>query len=297
LRLESARLAALGSFSSALLSPLAGHFSPITAAVAEEIRGAELAPPGHFKLEQRFGYTTTFNPRMGDTPAGQASQAAGTGETEISYGLTEWWDIAVTTPYAIARRDIPLTPVNMDAVPGYALQTGGVTIRQIFLQPDREERDVYFGVLVRGGYAPPGSFASDLFIRVKQPILGTTTFAMEATPRVFGQVSPIVGWRFGGDYQLLFNANFNFAVGSPGSAFEPNVRVIKHIDRKLAVGFEYFSNLGPIGRLVPWRQQQHRLFAVAKTKFWGVEWGVGLGYGFTAASRGFAANLSLEKAF
>jgi hypothetical protein len=265
--------------------------------VAEEIRGAELAPPGHYKIEQRFGYSDTFNPQMGDKPAGRASQRGGSGETEISYGLTEWWDIALTTPYAIARREIPLVRENPGQIPGYALQTGGVTIRQIFLQADREERDIYFGALVRIGYAPPGSFNVDLFVRNREIGPGTTAFVMDAKPRFFSQVSPIVGWRFGDGYRLLFNANFNFAVGSAGSAFEPNLQVVKSLNRRVAVGFEYFTNLGPIGRLVPWRQQQHRLLAVALTKFWGAEWGIGLGYGFTPASRGLAANFKFEKEF
>jgi hypothetical protein len=260
-------------------------------AMAEEIRGMELAAPGHFKLEQRFGYsTTTFTPT---STTGPVVQHMGTGETELAYGLTEWWDIALTSPYEISRQQNPLG----DAGPQYvAAQTGGVTIRNMFLQSDREERDLYFGVMVRTGYAPPGSVNNDLFVRNKQAIApGDPAFIMEATPRYFGQISPIVSWRFGDGYQLLFNANFNFAIGSPGSSFEPNFRLVKHLNRKLAVGIEYFSNLGPIDQAVPLKQQQHRLLGVTLFKAWGLEWNLGLGYGLTPASNGVVANFGIEK--
>jgi hypothetical protein len=274
---------------------LAALLGSVRTADADEIRGAELAAPGQFVLEQRFGYdTTTFTPTSTN---GQLVEHQGTGETELAYGLTEWWDIALTAPYQFARQENPLVMQNPNALPGYTAQTGGFTIRQMFLQPDREERDLYFGVMIRGGYAPPGSMNVDLFVRNKQAVAGDPTFVMDATPRYFGEVSPIVVWRFGDGYEMLFNANLNFAIGSAGSSFEPNLRVVKHLTRKLAVGFEYFSNLGPIGQLVPLKQQQHRLLAVTQIKAWGIEWNAGLGYGLTPASSGIVANVGLEKEF
>ena len=264
------------------------------AALADEIRGEELAAPGHFKLEQRFGYsTTTFTPV--DAAGAPLVQHGVTGETEIAYGLTEWWDIALTTPYAFERQENPLVMQAPNTAAGKTLETGGLTIRQMFLQPDREERDVYFGVMIRGGYAPPGSMNVDLFVSNPHQIAGAPEFVMDATPRYFGEISPIVGWRFGGGYEMLFNANFNFAIGSSGSSFEPNLRLVKHLTRKLAVGFEYFGNWGPIGQLVPFKQQQHRLLAVTQIKAWGLEWNFGLGYGLTPASTGIAANFGIEK--
>jgi hypothetical protein len=272
-----------------LLAALPGS---VRTAMADEIRGAELAAPGHFEIEQRFGYsTTTFTP----TSTGQVIQHAVNGETEVAYGLTEWWDIALTAPYAIERQVNPLVMQAPNAIPGYTLETGGLTIRQIFLQPDREERDVYFGVMIRGGYAPPGSMNVDLFVHNPLATAGNPEFVMDATPRYFAEISPIASWRFGDGYQLLFNANFNFAVGSAGSSFEPNLRLIKHLTRKLAVGFEYFSNLGPIAQLVPFKQQQHRLLAITQIKALGLEWNFGLGYGLTPASKGVVANLGIEK--
>jgi hypothetical protein len=63
------------------LLSLAVLLGPANAAVAEEIRGDDLAPPGHFKFEEHFGYTTTFDPKIGTS----ASQQAVFGESEFAY--------------------------------------------------------------------------------------------------------------------------------------------------------------------------------------------------------------------
>jgi hypothetical protein len=179
----------------------------------------------------------------------------------------------------------------------YALETGGVTVRQMFLQPDREERDVYYGLMVRFGYAPPGSEFSDLFVRNKSATPGLPAFLPEATPRYFTQISPIVSWKFGDGYQLLFNSNFNVALGSAGSSWEPNFRFVKKIMPKVQVGIEYFSDLGAIGAFVPGKQEQQRLRAVTRFTRWGYERGLGLGYGLTPASNGVASSFHIEKDF
>jgi hypothetical protein len=262
-------------------------------AIAEDIDGDDLAPPGHFKYEQRFGFTTTFDPKIGTT----ASQRAFTGESEFSYGLTEWWDISLSTAYSFARRPPAMEMANTGLTTGYAAQTGGVAVGQTFLQPDREERDVSYGFTMRFGYAPPGSEFNDLFVQNKFAVSGAPAFLPGATPRYFGELSPIISWKFGDGYQLLFNANFDFAVGSAGSAFEPNFRFVKQLTPNLDAGIEYFGNLGPIGAIVPWRQEQQRLLAVTHFTRWGIEWGLGLGYGLTPASNGVAMTFQIEQNF
>jgi hypothetical protein len=138
-------------------------------ASSEEILGTDPASPGHFQVEQRFGYFTTFNPSA-PAPRG-ANLRAVTGETEIGYGVNDWYEVAVTTPYAFARGNAAAMP-GAAPLPGYALQTGGVTFRQTFMQPDREERNLFFGLVVRGIYAPPGALIPDLFVpRSSVPIL------------------------------------------------------------------------------------------------------------------------------
>ena len=110
-------------------------------------------------------------------------------------------------------------------------------------------------------------------------------------------LTPIVGVHLPDDYEMIFNANFDFALGSAGSAFEPSIRIVKNVNDKLALGIEHFSNVGPIDHWLPLNQQMQTLYAVADTKFRGLEWSFGLGYGLTAAFRGLAAKASVGKDF
>ncbi|CCD87154.1 conserved protein of unknown function [Bradyrhizobium sp. ORS 285] len=269
-------------------------------AAAEEIQGNDPASPGHFQIEQRFGYVTTFNPQQQNNGR-RATQRALTGETEIGYSPTEWYEIALTSPYAIARANVPMAMGNVmdNGVPGYSFQSGGVTIRQTFIQGDRLERTVFLGLVSRTILAPQGGLTPDLWVANKagagQP--GAPRFVQEATPRVAQMFTPIIGLNLPNDYQLIFNANMTFGIDGAGSAFEPSVRFVKRLSDRWTVGIEHFSNLGPLGHILPWNQQMQTLYAVADTKFKGFEFSFGVGYGLTNASRGLAIKTSIGKDF
>ncbi|MGJ4891672.1 hypothetical protein [Bradyrhizobium sp. HKCCYLR20261] len=273
-------------------------FAPF-AARAEEIQGNDPASPGHFQIEQRFGYLTTFNPQQNG--GRRVPQRALTGETEIGYSPTEWYEIALTSPYAFARANVPMALGNVmdNGVPGYSFQSGGVTIRQTFIQGDRLERTVFLGLVSRTILAPQGGLTPDLWVANKgaagQP--GAPRFVQEAMPRVSQMITPIVGVNLPNDYQLIFNANMTFGVVGAGSAFEPSVRFVKRLSDRWTVGIEHFSNLGPIGHILPWHQQMQTLYAVADTRFKGFEFSFGVGYGLTNASRGLAIKTSIGKDF
>lgn len=272
--------------------------SPLPAG-AEEIMGTDPASPGHFQLEQRFGYVTTFN-APAQAQGRRVPQRALTGETEIGYAPTEWYEVALTTPYALARTNTPMTGGMMDnGAQGYALQSGGVTIRQTFIQGDRLERTVFFGLVARTIFAPPGGLTPELFVpnRMANGNPAAPQFVQEATPRVAGMVTPIIGFNLPNDFQVIINANMGFGIVGGGSAFEPSIRVVKQLSDKWTVGFEHFANLGPIGTVLPWNQQMQTLYAVAGTKFMGLELGFGVGYGLTNASRGLAIKANIGKDF
>jgi len=275
-----------------VLSPVVGS--------AEEIQGSDPASPGHWQIEQRFGYVTTFESTIPGTAAALASQHAITGETEIGYSPTDWYEIALTSPYAYARMNNTLTTPNAtNESLGYALQSGGFTIRQTFIQSDREERTIFFGFVVRSIFSPPGTLTPDLFVANKQGIGGAQAprFIQDANPRFAGMLTPIVGVHLPDDYEMIFNANFDFAIGSAGSAFEPSIRIVKNVNDKWAIGIEHFANVGPIDHWLPLNQQMQTLYAVADTKFKGLELSFGLGYGLTAAFRGLAVKTSIGKDF
>ena len=266
---------------------------------AEEIQGNDPASPGHFQLEQRFGYVTTFNPPA-QANGPRVQQHAVTGETEVGYSPTEWYEFALTAPYAFARANVPMTmaPIN-NGVPGYDLQSGGVTIRQTFIQGDRLERTNFVGLVSRTILAPQGSLTPDLFVanRNAAGVPGAPRFVQEANPRVSQMITPILGVNLPNDYQFIFNANMTFAVDGAGSAFEPSFRLVKRISNNWTVGIEHFANLGPIGYILPWNQEMQTLYGVAETKFKGLEVGFGIGYGLTNASRGLALKTSIGKDF
>jgi hypothetical protein len=271
--------------------------SPLSVS-AEEIQGTDPASPGHFQIEQRFGYVNTFNPPP--TTGQRVPQHALTGETEVGYSPTEWYEIALTSPYAFARTNVPMTMAPMDnAVPGYSLQSGGVTIRQTFIQGDRLERTVFVGLVSRTILAPQGGLTPDLFVANKMANGNPNAprFVQEANPRVSQMFTPIIGVNLPNDFQFIFNANMTFAVDGAGSAFEPSFRLVKRINDKWTVGIEHFSNLGPLGYILPWNQEMQTLYAVADTKFKGFELSFGVGYGLTNASRGIAFKTSVGRDF
>lgn len=266
---------------------------------AEEIQGNDPASPGHFQVEQRFGYVTTFNPPA--QAGGQhVPQHALTGETEIGYSPTEWYEIALTSPYAFARANVPMAMGGMDnGIPGYSFQSGGVTIRQTLIQGDRLERTVFLGLVSRTILSPQGGLTPDLWVTNKAAAGNPNAprFVQEANPRVAQMFTPIIGVNLPADYQFIFNANMTFGIDGAGSAFEPSFRFVKRLNDKWTVGIEHFSNLGPIGTVLPWHQQMQTLYAVADTRFKGFELSFGIGYGLTNASRGLALKTSIGKDF
>ena len=266
---------------------------------AEEIQGTDPASPGHFQIEQRFGYVTTFNPPP-QIGAQRVPQRALTGETEVGYSPTDWYEIALTSPYAFARTNVPLILGPMDnGVPGYSFQSGGFTIRQTFIQGDRLERTVFVGLVARTIFAPEGGLTPDLFVANKFAARNPAAprFVQEANPLISQMFTPIIGLNLPNDFQFIFNANMTAGIDGAGSAFEPSFRFVKRINDKWTVGIEHFANLGPLGYILPWNQQMQTLYAVADTKFRGFEFSFGIGYGLTNASRGLALKASIGRDF
>ena len=177
-----------------------------------------------------------------------------------------------------------------------------MTIQELMeeiIQSDREERTIFFGLVVRSIFSPPGTLTPDLFVANKRAIGGAQAprFIQDANPRFAGMLTPIVGVHLPDDFEMIFNANFDFAIGAAGSAFEPSIRIVKNVNDKWAIGIEHFANVGPIDHWLPLNQQMQTLYAVADTKFKGLELSFGLGYGLTAAFRGLAVKTSIGKDF
>jgi len=83
-----------------------------------------------------------------------------------------------------------------------------------------------------------------------------------------------------------------------GWEFSPSFKGSYDITRKVAVGFEYYSSLGPINGLDPVREQQHTLFSAVDLNL-GPDWelNLGAGVGLTGASDALVLKMILGRRF
>jgi hypothetical protein len=109
-----------------------------------------------------------------------------------------------------------------------------------------------------------------------------------------GEIRPVVAWQ---DPKWLFAVNPIFDQGfassslSDGPVPAPAAKVARTMG-PIALGFEYYATLGPVGGLLPWRKQSQQLFEVIDLlSLEYFELNFGLGEGLTAASQGIVAKV------
>ena len=102
------------------------------------------------------------------------------------------------------------------------------------------------------------------------------------------EVRPIVAWesaRWLFAVNPIVDASLAGSGWDDGSTFEPALMAKYKIEGKVAVGFEYYANLGPIVRPSSWSEQEHYLFEAFDFLSIGrFELNAGLGEGFGAGS-------------
>jgi len=95
---------------------------------------------------------------------------------------------------------------------------------------------------------------------------------------------PIVGWRKG-DYEFIINPIVDMGFGqNGGSVFAPAARFARNLGENLAVGLEYYTDLGPLRNFSLFNEQQHNLYAVVDFKIGRFDVNAGVGYGLTPGS-------------
>lgn len=104
-----------------------------------------------------------------------------------------------------------------------------------------------------------------------------------------GEVRPIVAWE---NDRFLFAANpivgITFTSGSGGPTFEPAAMAKVKLGSRVAVGVEYYGDLGAIGSPDPLAAQQHSVFETLDLiGYPPLELNVGVGEGLTSASNNF----------
>ena len=223
--------------------------STISARAVDEIQvyNAEIAKIGQwtFQLHSNYAFMGRKEP---DFPGGLIPNHALNGTGEWAYGITDWWEMGFYTPFAV---DQNLTPYSNAA-----------KIRQLFVIPNAAEREFFYGVNFEFSYA--------------MPQFSDTQWNME--------IRPIIGWRKG-DYEFILNPIVDLGFGQNGGAvFAPAARFARNLGENLAVGVEYYTDLGPLQSWLPFNEQQHNIYAVVDFKIGRFDVNAGVGYGLTPSS-------------
>jgi hypothetical protein len=223
--------------------------STISARAVDEIQvyNAEIAKVGQwtFQLHSNYAFIGRKEP---DFLGGLLPHHALQGTGEWAYGITEWWEMGFYTPYAVDRNFTPYS--------------NAAKIRQLFVIPNAAEREFFYGVNFEISYAMPQFSDAQWNLEIR----------------------PIVGWRKG-DYEFIINPIVDMGFGQNGdSIFAPAARFARNLGENLAVGLEYYTDLGPLRNSPLFNEQQHNLYAVVDFKIGRFDVDLGVGYGLSPGS-------------
>ncbi len=168
---------------------------------------------------------------------------------EPSLGILPWWEIGAYLQTAL-RSDGTFT---------YA----GAKLRSKFVTPPGYDPHWRFGVNLEVSLLPE-AYERDRWGAEIRPIA-----AWENDLWIFA-VNPILDMSLAG------------SGARDGPSFEPALMAKIKIDRKVAVGFEYYANIGPVVRPVGWSGQEHYLFEafdLLSVERFELNAGVGEGFG------------------
>jgi hypothetical protein len=229
-----------------------------------------------FSVQQSFGYLTSATPNMGTSSSVPTAKHAFTSETAITYSATDWYQLSVAVPTSVSS-----ATVNLFDRTGTQASWNGVVVRQLFITPNADKRDVYFGVSTQFAYTPP---------RAAFPALvGATAYS--------AGVTPIVGFHRG-DYELLLSSTIASGIGAGAvTSLAGAARLTRKITESADVGIEYNAGLGQLNAISPTVQQSHIVYLVTDFTVGGSNVNLGIGYGLTSASNGLAVKLGFSHGF
>lgn len=219
-----------------------------------QVYNAEIAKIGQWTLQQHFNYAIRGR-KEPDFPGGLVPDRTLNGTPELAYGVTDWYEVGFYAPFAVDKD-------------GKFYSNAG-KFRQLFVTPDAAKREFFYGVNIELSYSTP---------------------AFSET-RYSAEIRPIIGWRKG-DYEFIVNPIVDIGFGSQGEVeFAPAARFARKLGEDLAIGLEYYTNLGPFSEFLPLNEQQHNLYGVVDFKVGRFDVNFGLGYGLTSGSDRFLAKL------
>lgn len=225
------------------------NLAPLRAKATDEIQvyNAEIAEIGQWTIQQHLNYTWAGR-REPDFPGGLIPNHSLNGTPELAYGITDWWELGFYAPFAVNS--------------GGQFLSDGAKIRNLFVVPNAEKRDFFYGVNFEFSYETP-PFAQ-------------SRYALE--------VRPIIGVR-NKEWEFIINPIVDFSFGTFGQAdFTPAARLARNLGENRFIGIEYYADFGPIGNFLPLQEQSHQIFAVTDFKLDKFDIELGIGYGLTPGS-------------
>jgi hypothetical protein len=233
-----------GLLAGATLAALATQ--PAMATDEIQVYNAGIAAPGQFTIQQHLNYVP-LGVKDPPFPGGLISHNSINGTPEFAYGVTDWWELGLYLPFAIKDQQF---------------LSDAFKLRTLFVSPNAEQRDFFYGVNFEFSNTTP---------RFSQ-----SRFGME--------IRPIIGVR-NADWEFIVNPIVDISFGRYGEAdFAPAARLARKVAPETYVGLEYYSDFGEIGNFARLADQQHTLFAVTDFKLGVFDVDFGVGYGLTPAS-------------
>jgi hypothetical protein len=228
-----------------------------------QVYGAETVPKGRTMVELHSNYAiegqeSTVN---GVFPSEHAFHET----LEITHGFTPWFETGLYVFSSIQ--------------PHHGWQWVGDHIRPRVRAPDEWGLPVGISLSTEVGYQRR-SFSED-------------TWTWEIRPIIDKQ------WH---RWYLSFNPSFEKSLHGPnanaGFEFAPSAKISFDTTKQIALGLEYYSSLGPVGRFDNWHDQQHQIFPALDLNLSPqVEFNFGVGVGLTRSTDAVLIKLILGYRF
>jgi hypothetical protein len=227
-------------------------------AVTDEIQvyTGDIEAPGVLGLTWHNNYTLN-GLKTPDYPGALVNNHAYSSVTEWAYGVTDWFEAGLYLPlYA-----------NTSAQ-GWTYN--GFKLRALFVQPDNEDKDFYYGVNFEFSWNEPHWDQK----------------------RNTGEIRPIVGWRFGDGFSFTFNPIVDNSYQRLGRLeFVPSTRLDYAINKTWTVAAEEYDDFGELSGFMPARDQFHQLWGVVDYTGDPISIETGVGCGLTTATDDVAVKL------
>jgi opacity protein-like surface antigen len=208
-----------------------------------QVYNGEMADVGKWTGQHHINYAIKGR-KEPEFPGGLIPNHTTNATFEYAYGVTDWFEFGFYTPYAFDKD-------------GFHSNAG--KLRTLWAVPDAGKREFFYGLNIEYDYLMP-KFAD-------------TRFGME--------IRPIIGWRKG-DYEFIINPIIDLSFGKNGEVtFAPNARLARNFGEDLALAVEYYTDLGPIGHFLPFKEQGHNIYGVVNFKVDRFDFEFGVGYGLT----------------